>query len=239
MTKLEICVDTFEGACSAIEGGADRIELCSSLSEGGLTPSVGLMQAAAELSVPVYAMIRPRGGLFHFTDAEVEIMLADVAKIFRLTKGGKLIEGVFEGATINTPSMLAVEDYLHCLDWAISVGGITSLIARADSNAQVLHDFCASRDWIENLAVDPETRSNTSVCLKFTDDRIVDGAVFAKAVAKRLEGQNVAYDIGSYRDAPAGLRIWCDGTVETSDLEALMPWIDWAFQTEIAMLAAA
>ena len=160
-------------------------------------------------------------------------------KIFRLTKGGKLIEGVFEGATINTPSMLAVEDYLHCLDWAVSVGGLKGLILRADSNAQVLHDFCAERDWIDNLAVDPETRSNTSVCLKFTDDRIADGAVFAKAVAKRLENQNVAYDIGSYRDAPSGLRIWCGGTVETADLEALCPWIDWAFHAEIEALSAA
>ena len=158
-------------------------------------------------------------------------------KIFRLTKGGKLIEGVFEGATINTPSMLAVEDYLHCLDWAVSVGGLKGLISRAESNAAVLYAFCDARDWIDNLATRPETRSNTSVCLKFTDDRIEDGAAFAKAVAKRLENQNVAYDIGSYRDAPPGLRIWCGGTVETEDLEALCPWIDWAFQTEIAALA--
>ena len=158
-------------------------------------------------------------------------------KIFRLTKGGKLIAGVFEGATINTPSMLAVEDYLQALDWAVSVGGLKGLIARADANAQVLHDFCEARDWIANLAVDPETRSNTSVCLKFTDARITDGAAFAKAVAKRLEGQNVAYDIGAYRDAPPGLRIWCGGTVETSDLEALCPWIDWAFAAEIEALS--
>ena len=160
-------------------------------------------------------------------------------KIFRLTKGGELIKGVFEGATINTPSMLAVEDYLLALDWAISVGGLKGLIARADANAQVLHDFCASRDWIANLAIDPETYSNTSVCLKFTDDRIEDGAAFAKAVAKRLEGQNVAYDIGSYRDAPPGLRIWCGGTVEKADLEALVPWLDWAFNAEIEALSAA
>ncbi len=159
-------------------------------------------------------------------------------KIFRLTKGGKLIAGIFEGATINTPSMLAVEDYLQALDWAVSVDGLKGLISRADSNAKVLHDFCETRDWIANLAVDPETWSNTSVCLKFTDARIVDGAAFAKAVAKRLESQNVAYDIGAYRDAPAGLRIWCGGTVETADLEALTPWLDWAFQTEIAALQA-
>ena len=158
-------------------------------------------------------------------------------KIFRLTKGGKIIAGVFEGATINTPSMLAVEDYLQALDWAVSVGGLKGLIARADANAKVLHDFCDARDWIANLAVDPETRSNTSVCLKFTDARITDGAAFAKAVAKRLEGQNVAYDVGAYRDAPPGLRIWCGGTVETSDLVALCPWIDWAFEAEIAALS--
>ena len=160
-------------------------------------------------------------------------------KIFRLTKGGELIKGVFEGATINTPSMLAVEDYLNALDWAVSVGGLKGLISRADSNAKVLHDFCAGRDWIENLATNPDTWSNTSVCLKFTDPRITDGAAFAKAVAKRLENQNVAYDIGSYRDAPPGLRIWCGGTVETSDVEALGPWIDWAFAEEIAALTEA
>ncbi|MEC7764714.1 MAG: phosphoserine transaminase [Pseudomonadota bacterium] len=154
-------------------------------------------------------------------------------KIFRMTKGGKLIDGIFVGETINTPSMLAVEDYLVALDWAKSVGGLKGLIARADANAKVIHDFCASHDWIANLADDAETQSNTSVCLKFTDDRIKDGAVFAKAVAKRLEAEGVALDIGAYRDAPAGLRIWCGGTVETSDIEALMPWLDWAFNAEI------
>ncbi|WP_422157466.1 phosphoserine transaminase [Lentibacter algarum] len=154
-------------------------------------------------------------------------------KIFRLTKGGKLIDGIFRGETINTPSMLAVEDYLYALDWARSVGGLKGLIARADANAQAVFDFCAANDWIENLAVDPATRSNTSVCLKFTDARITDGAAFAKAVAKRLEAENVAYDIGAYRDAPAGLRIWCGGTVETTDVEALLPWLAWAFEAEI------
>ncbi len=160
-------------------------------------------------------------------------------KIFRLTKGGKLIEGIFEGATINTPSMLAVEDYLTALDWARSAGGLDGLIARADANAKVVWDFCAERDWIANLAVDPATRSNTSVCLKFTDPRIADGAAFAKAVAKRLEAEGVALDIGSYRDAPPGLRIWCGGTVETSDIMAMLPWLDWAFQTEIGAQANA
>ncbi len=154
-------------------------------------------------------------------------------KIFRLTKGGKLIEGIFRGETINTPSMLCVEDYLFALDWARSVGGLDGLKARADANAQVVWDFCAARDWIDNLAEDPATRSNTSVCLKFTDPAIADPAAFSKAVVKRLDDLGVAHDIGAYRDAPAGLRIWCGGTVETSDVEALMPWIEWAYQAEL------
>lgn len=158
-------------------------------------------------------------------------------KIFRLTKGGKLIEGIFSGATINTPSMLAVEDYLFALDWARSVGGLKGMIARADANAQAVFDFCDANDWIANLAADDATRSNTSVCLKFTDDRIVDGAAFAKAVAKRLETENIALDIGAYRDAPAGLRIWCGGTVETADIAAMLPWLAWAFDAEIAAQA--
>jgi phosphoserine aminotransferase len=160
-------------------------------------------------------------------------------KIFRLTKGGKLNEGIFEGATINTPSMLAVEDYLLALDWALSIGGLPELKARADRNAQAVFDFCNERDWIENLAVDPATRSNTSVCLKFTDPRIADGAAFAKAVQKRLEVEGVALDVGAYRDAPPGLRIWCGSTVELSDIEAMLPWLDWAFHTEIEEQAKA
>ncbi|MBZ8117468.1 phosphoserine transaminase [Roseovarius sp. LXJ103] len=159
-------------------------------------------------------------------------------KIFRLTKGGKIIAGIFEGATINTPSMLAVEDYLLALDWARSVGGLEGLMARADANAAVIWDFCETRDWIANLAEESATRSNTSVCLKFTDPRITDGAAFAKSIAKRLESEGVAFDIGAYRDAPPGLRIWCGATVETADITALMPWIEWAFETEIASLRA-
>ena len=154
-------------------------------------------------------------------------------KIFRLTKGGNLIEGIFEGATINTPSMLAVEDYLQALKWARSVGGLGGLIARTNANSAVLETFCATHDWIDYLAEDPAIRSTTSVCLRFTDPRISDGAAFAKAVTRRLEARGVALDIGAYRDAPPGLRIWCGATVETSDLEALMPWLEWAFQTEI------
>ncbi|MEM9129012.1 MAG: phosphoserine transaminase, partial [Pseudomonadota bacterium] len=160
-------------------------------------------------------------------------------KIFRLTKGGKLIEGIFEGATINTPSMLAVEDYLLALEWARSVGGLNVLMARADANATAVNDFADKTPWLENLAADPANRSNTSVCLKFNDPRIKDGASFAKAVAKRLEAEGVAFDIGAYRDAPPGLRIWCGGTVETSDIEALMPWIKWAFESEIKALSIA
>ena len=154
-------------------------------------------------------------------------------KIFRLTKGGKLIEGIFSGATINTPSMLCVEDYLFALNWAQSVGGLQGLIARADANTGAVSAFVESHDWIDFLATDPATRSNTSVCLKFTDDRISDGAAFAKAVATRLADEGVALDIGAYRDAPAGLRIWCGATVETSDVEAMLPWLAWAFDAEI------
>ena len=154
-------------------------------------------------------------------------------KIFRMTKGGKLIEGIFKGETINTPSMLCVEDYLFALHWAKSIGGLDALKMRADANAQAIWNFCATRDWIDNLAVNAATRSNTSVCLKFTDPRIKDGAAFAKAIAKRLEVEGIALDIGAYRDAPAGLRIWCGATIETSDIEAMLPWLDWAFQTEI------
>jgi phosphoserine aminotransferase len=159
-------------------------------------------------------------------------------KIFRLTKGGKLIEGIFAGETINTPSMLCVEDYLAALDWAESVGGLAGLIARADANAAVVARFVAARDWIDYLAADAATRSTTSVCLKFTDPAITDGAAFAKAVAKRLEVEGAAFDIGAYRDAPPGLRIWCGSTVEAADVETLMPWIEWAYEAERADLAA-
>ncbi|WP_300056685.1 phosphoserine transaminase [uncultured Roseobacter sp.] len=155
-------------------------------------------------------------------------------KIFRLTKGGKLIEGIFTGATINTPSMLCVEDYLLALDWAEAVDGLPGLITRADANTAAVAAFVEAHDWIDFLARDPATRSNTSVCLKFTDTRIKDGAAFAKAVATRLADEGVALDIGAYRDAPPGLRIWCGATVETADIEAMLPWLAWAFETEIS-----
>ncbi|MCC6006591.1 MAG: phosphoserine transaminase [Rhodobacteraceae bacterium] len=157
-------------------------------------------------------------------------------KIFRLTKGGKLIEGIFKGETINTPSMLCVEDYLLALDWARAEGGLAGLIARTEANFAAVERMVAAHDWIGFLADKPETRSTTSVCLKFTDPAITDGAAFAKAVAKRLEAEGVALDIGAYRDAPPGLRIWCGATVETADVEALLPWLEWAYRTERAAL---
>ena len=160
-------------------------------------------------------------------------------KIFRLTSKGKISEGIFVGETINTPSMLCVEDYLVALKWAKSIGGLSGLIARSEANAKAIADYIATRGWIANLAVDPATASCTSVCLKFTDDRITDGATFAKNVAKRLEKEGVALDAGAYRDAPPGLRIWCGATVETADVQALMPWVEYAFNAEIAALVKA
>jgi len=165
-------------------------------------------------------------------------------KIFRLTSGGKLIEGIFKGETINTPSMLCVEDYLDALNWAKSLGGLDALIARADANAKVIFDFVAANDWIANLAQVDETRSNTSVCLTIADPEVLalpaeEQAAFAKGIATLLEKQGVAYDIGAYRDAPAGLRIWAGATIETADMQALMPWLTWAYQTQKATLAKA
>ncbi|UCA45248.1 phosphoserine transaminase [Pseudochrobactrum sp. XF203] len=163
-------------------------------------------------------------------------------KIFRLTKGGKLIEGIFTGETINTPSMLCVEDYLDALQWAQSIGGLQGLMARANKNFAVLNDFVEKSDWLANLAIVPETRSNTSVCLSIKDAQVAAlpadaQAAFAKAIVALLEKEGVAFDIGAYRDAPSGLRIWTGATVETSDLQALLPWLDWAFQTQKAQLS--
>jgi len=146
-------------------------------------------------------------------------------KIFRLLKGDVVNAGIFRGETINTPSMLAVADYIDALDWAESVGGLTGMIARADSNAAVLEKFVSERDWVSNLAVDPTTASTTSVCLSLDldPDKV-------KAMVKLLAAEEAAFDIGAYRDAPAGLRIWCGATVNTEDLEALVPWLDWAYE---------
>ena len=146
-------------------------------------------------------------------------------KIFRMTKGGKLIDGIFKGETINTPSMLAVEDVIFALEWAQSLGGLSGLMARSNANAAALDKIVAERDWLGHLAADPATRSKTSVCLT------VDGADadFIKKFAALLEAEGAAYDIAGYRDAPAGLRIWCGATVDTADIEALGPWLDWAY----------
>ena len=165
-------------------------------------------------------------------------------KVFRMTKGGKLIDGIFEGETINTPSMLCVEDYIDALLWAKSIGGLPALIARADSNTKALSDWVAKTPWVDFLAKVPATRSNTSVCLKVVDPAVVAlpadaQAAFAKALASLLEKEKVAYDVGAYRDAPPGLRIWCGATVERSDVEALTAWLDWAFAEEKAKLAKA
>jgi len=165
-------------------------------------------------------------------------------KIFRMVKGGKLIEGIFEGETINTPSMLCVEDYIDALEWAKGLGGLDALIARADGNAEAILEWVARTPWIANLARSPATASNTSVCLVIADPDVLakgEGAVaaVAKGIAATLETEGVAFDIGAYRDAPPGLRIWCGATVERADLQALTPWLDWAFAQEKAKLAKA
>jgi phosphoserine aminotransferase len=165
-------------------------------------------------------------------------------KIFRMTKGGKLIEGIFEGETINTPSMLCVEDYIDALKWAQKVGGLDGLVKRADANTRVIAKFVKENDWIDFLAVKPKTRSNTSVCLKFTDPAVTAlpadaQAAFAKGVVATLEKEGAGLDLGHYRDAPPGLRIWCGATVQARDLKALMPWIAYAFALEKAKLKKA
>jgi phosphoserine aminotransferase len=149
-------------------------------------------------------------------------------KIFRMTKGGKLIEGIFQGATINTPSMLCVADYLDALNWVESLGGTQAAIKKSEDNLSVIQNFVESHDWIDFLAEEPSTLSNTSVCLTLNAD-----GDQVKAIVKLLASENVAFDIGAYRDAPSGLRIWCGATVEKSDLEALMPWLQWAYQTVV------
>ena len=163
-------------------------------------------------------------------------------KIFRMTKGGKLNEGIFEGETINTPSMLCVEDYLDALNWAKSVGGLKALIARADANTKVLADWEAKTPWIDFLAKDPAIRSNTSVCMKVVDPAITSlsadaQADFSKKLVALVEKEGAGYDFAHYRDAPAGLRIWCGATVEAKDVQLLTQWIDWAFEQARATLA--
>jgi phosphoserine aminotransferase len=165
-------------------------------------------------------------------------------KLFRMTKKGKLDNELFEGSTINTPSLLATEDYLDTLKWAESIGGLKALHARCDANAKVLSDWAAKTPWIDFLAGDPAIRSNTGVCLKVVDPRVAalpaeEQAAFAKRLSDLLEKEGVALDASSYRSAPPGLRIWCGATIEKSDVEALVPWIEWAFATCIAGLAEA
>ena len=160
------------------------------------------------------------------------------------TSGGRINEGIFQGETINTPSMLCVEDYIDALQWAKSIGGLEGLMARADANAAAINGFVDQSNWLANLAKVPATRSNTSVCLVINDPDILaldkeQQANFAKAIASQLEKEGVAYDIGSYRDAPAGLRIWCGATVETADVKALTAWLDYAFATQKSALKAA
>jgi len=162
-------------------------------------------------------------------------------KLFRMTKNGKVTLDLFEGATINTPSMLCVEDVIDALEWAQGIGGLSAMRARADANLAVLADWVAKTPWVDFLAADPATRSNTSVCLKVVDPRVAAlpadaQADFAKTLASRLEKEGAALDVGGYRDAPPGLRIWCGATVETADVAALVPWLDWAFETTAAGL---
>ncbi len=165
-------------------------------------------------------------------------------KIFRMTKGGKLIDGVFQGETINTPSMLCVEDYLDALEWAKSAGGLAGLRARADGNARVISEWVSRSLWIDFLAGDPSIRSNTSVCLKIVDPAVTRlapeaQAAFVKSIAAALDKEGVAFDIDAYRDAPPGLRIWCGSTVERADVEALTLWLDWAYAKAKDALAKA
>jgi phosphoserine aminotransferase len=165
-------------------------------------------------------------------------------KIFRMTKGGKLIEGIFVGETINTPSMLCVEDYLDALEWSKAVGGIAALRARADGNAKVITDWAARAGWVDFLAADPAIRSNTSVCLKVVDPAVTRlspdaQAAFVKGIAAALDKEGIAYDIDAYRDAPPGLRIWCGSTIERADVEALTLWLDWAYANAKEALAKA
>jgi phosphoserine aminotransferase len=162
-----------------------------------------------------------------------------------MTKGGKLNEGIFVGETINTPSMLCVEDYLDALHWAKATGGLKALIARADANTKVLSDWQKKTPWVDFLATDPAIRSNTSVCMKVVDPAITAlapdaQADFAKKLVAAVEKENAGFDFAHYRDAPAGLRIWCGATVEAKDVEILTQWIDWAFaETKAALVKAA
>ena len=246
-TKTRDCVFTWNGTTSGVrvpDGGwiaADReaLTICDAT-------SAAFAQALdwPKLDVVTFSWQKVLGGeaahgMLILSPRAVERLESyappwPMPKIFRLTKGGKLNASIFEGATINTPSMLCVEDYIASLRWAEGIGGLDALIARADANAGAINDWVDRTDWIENLAVDPATRSNTSVCLKLSASAAEGlsedaAAALPKKMAKLLDAEGAAYDIGAYRDAPPGLRIWCGATVETSDVEALLPWLDWAY----------
>lgn len=254
-TKSRDCVFTWNGTTSGVRvPGADWI----APDREGLTicdaTSAAFAQALdwPKLDVVTYSWQKVLGGeaahgMLILSPRAVERLESyeppwPMPKIFRLTKGGKLNGAIFEGATINTPSMLCVEDYIASLRWAQSVGGLDGLIARADANADAIADWVAQRSWIEHLAQDTAQRSNTSVCLKLSDTAVAElssdqATSLPKQMAKLLEQEGVAHDIGAYRDAPPGLRIWCGATVETADVAALLPWLDWAYVQASAELS--
>ncbi|MEM8647011.1 MAG: phosphoserine transaminase [Pseudomonadota bacterium] len=247
-TKTRDCVFTWNGTTSGVRvPNADWI----AADREGLTICDATSAAFAQdldwpkLDVVTYSWQKVLGGeaahgMLILSPGAVERLESytppwPLPKIFRLTKGGKLNASIFEGATINTPSMLCVEDYIVSLQWAQRVGGLDGLIARANANADAIARWVAERSWIEHLAAVPEQRSNTSVCLKLSDDAVArlseeDAAALPKSMAKLLDEAGAAHDIGAYRDAPPGLRIWCGATVDTADVEALLPWLDWAYE---------
>ena len=247
-TKTRDCVFTWNGTTSGVRvPNADWI----AADREGLTICDATSAAFAQeldwpkLDVVTYSWQKVLGGeaahgMLILSPRAVERLESytppwPLPKIFRLTKGGKLNAAIFEGATINTPSMLCVEDYIVSLKWAQNLGGLEGLIARADANAAAIAGWVDQRGWIEHLATVPEQRSNTSVCLKLSEEAVAglsddEAAALPKTMAKLLGEAGVALDIGGYRDAPPGLRIWCGATVETADVEALLPWLDWAYE---------
>ncbi|MEM8726827.1 MAG: phosphoserine aminotransferase, partial [Pseudomonadota bacterium] len=157
-------------------------------------------------------------------------------KLFRMKKGDKINKGIFEGATINTPSLLATEDYIAALEWAKSIGGRKAMFERADANAKIVKDWIEAKPWLRNMVADPAQRTNTGVCMMFQGDwyeslSVEDQAAVPKKIVKLLEERNVGYDFNGYRDAPPSLRIWCGGTLEQEDIQRLLPWIEWAYES--------